>query len=321
MDNNLSVTKNVLVMSISKKVPLLKSVRKALYKVNPHSKLVGADLSDSCFGKFFVDHFWQMPTLNHIQIEEFINYCSSNQINAVIPTRDGELKFFAAHYDLLKNSNIYVMVSRLAAINICQDKLFFSHKLLGSNYPVIPSYESLHDSPYNQLVVKERFGTRSRKIEINIDRIQAEKIVSQMDSPLFQPYIEGEEYSIDVYINKKHRVKGCIIRKRDFVVGGESQITTSIKYKKLEQVISSLAEELQLYGHVMFQVIVDRDGNFHIIECNPRFGGASTLSIEMGLDSFYWFLLESNGVDLDTIPFIRSEQEKKLIRYPEDLII
>lgn len=320
MDNNLAI-KNVLVTSISKKIPLLKSVRNALNSVNTYSNLIGADRNPNCIGKFFVDEFWQIPELNQFSIEELIHYCKSNQINVIIPTRDEELPFFAEHKGRLNKSNIHVMISNIEEVNICRDKLIFSHKLLELHHNAIPSYEHLHEPIYDRLVVKDRYGAGARKIAIDVDRVEAGNVALQLDHPIFQPYIEGEEYSIDLYLDKNHRVKGCIVRSRDYVVGGESQITTSVKFDQLDQVISNLAEDLKLYGHVIFQVIVDRNRDFHIIECNPRFGGASTLSIEMGLDSFYWFLLESNGVDLDTIPFIRSEQEKKLIRYPEDLIV
>ena len=65
----------------------------------------------------------------------------------------------------------------------------------------------------------------------------------------------------------------------------------------------------------------DDENNFNILECNNRFGGASSLSLEVGLDTFYWFLLEVNGADLNQYPFIRSKIQKKQIRYPENLIL
>ena len=54
---------------------------------------------------------------------------------------------------------------------------------------------------------------------------------------------------------------------------------------------------------------------------DARFGGASTLSLAMGLDSFYWFIQESRGVPSEQLPFHRSENEKMLIRHAEDLIL
>ena len=69
------------------------------------------------------------------------------------------------------------------------------------------------------------------------------------------------------------------------------------------------------------QVIVDSSKNIHVVECNNRFGGASSLSLEVGLDTFYWFLRESLGETLESYTFNRSIQEKKQIRFPTDLII
>ena len=105
------------------------------------------------------------------------------------------------------------------------------------------------------------------------------------------------------------------------VVNGESQITTVVKDGLLEQSACNWAEVLNIRGHAVFQVIIDKNNQIHIIECNSRFGGASSLSVEMGLDSFYWFFLEALCVSLDDYKFIPSKQAKKQVRYAEDLIL
>ena len=71
----------------------------------------------------------------------------------------------------------------------------------------------------------------------------------------------------------------------------------------------------------MIQVIEDEEGSFHVIECNPRFGGASTASLAVGLDSFYWFLLECSGQNLQGYLFLRSQQEVRQVRYAADWIL
>ena len=50
--------------------------------------------------------------------------------------------------------------------------------------------------------------------------------------------------------------------------------------------------------------IIDEDDNLHIIECNPRFGGASTLGIVAGVDSLFWSLLEASGFNTLNYPFM-----------------
>ena len=96
--------------------------------------------------------------------------------------------------------------------------------------------------------------------------------------------------SIDVYVDRKGKSKGVLVRERNVVVDGESQVTTIVKKEKVEHLIGLMAEKLKLRGHSVFQVLVDGKGMVHIIECNARFGGASSSSIAAGLDSFYWLL-------------------------------
>ena len=75
------------------------------------------------------------------------------------------------------------------------------------------------------------------------------------------------------------------------------------------------------YGHVILQAIIDEHDMIHIIECNCRFGGASTLSVKAGLDSFYWFFLEVLGQDLHDYPFTVIYNQIKQIRVPQDIYL
>ena len=58
-----------------------------------------------------------------------------------------------------------------------------------------------------------------------------------------------------------------------------------------------------------------------MIECNARFGGASTTGIAAGVDSLFWSLLEARGVDVGDYPFIRIAGEIRQVRVPSDIYI
>lgn len=311
---------NVLISSVSKKIPLVKGVRKSLTKLNVPTLLVGGDSDKNCIGSYFVDEFIELPPLEKLTPELFISLCQYHKIKAVIPTRDGELFFFAQNKGRFLQEGIHVMVSDTGALEIANDKLLFFQETSQMGYPSITTSENINDIATDSFVVKERFGAGSRKIGIALSYEDALKHAKQMPHPIFQPFIEGIEMSIDLYIDKNGKGKGVIARNRDLVISGESQITTSITNQELEELSLKLAEELKLYGHVMFQALQEED-LYHIIECNPRFGGASTLSLEMGLDSFYWFFLEVLGHDLEATPFVRFNGEKRMVRYPEDLFL
>lgn len=313
---------NLLVTSISKKIPQLKLIKKVNERLGNKGKVFGADSDKRCIGKYFVDSFWEMPKYNEMKIDEILSFCRTNAILCIIPTSDGELSFYARNKKIFLKNKINVMVSDNDALRICLDKLEFYNKLKNLGFPGIYTTKKIDEGDYDYFVVKEQytdFGIQSSGIHLTKD--QALSYAKTLKNPIFQPFIDGKELSIDLYIGKTGKVKGCIVRTRELVINGESQITESINNPKLEQTCSNLIEKLDLYGHVIMQVIVDSNNDFHIIECNNRFGGASSLSLEVGLDTFYWFLLESFGDDLNQYPFLRSKFNKKQIRYGENLII
>ena len=319
-DENERPAANVLITSISKKVALIKAVKNAAKKIGSRIKVYGGDASPACLGKYFVDVFWQMPEMSSLSVELLVSYCRQNDIRFIIPTRDGELTYFAKCKDQLAKSGIEVMVSIPAAVENCLDKVMFYAVMKKHGFPVIYTSERLDDIDSNKLVVKDRFGAGAKGIGLGLDRATAREYAKTINSPVFQPLVEGFEASVDLYIGKNKKVKGVIARKRDLIVNGESQITTTFNNNSLEKMCVRIVDELGVYGHVVLQVLIDTNNKFHIIECNCRFGGASTLSVASGLDSFYWFLLEASGADIAGYPFIRSKSNKIQIRYPEDQI-
>ncbi len=312
---------NVLVTSISKKVGLIKSVKRALEKLGVPGKIYGADCSNECIAKYFVDSFWQMPKLSELLIQDLIDFCVKENITAIIPTRDGELEFFAEYKDTLKTHGISVMVSNKNAILTCVDKLRFFEQTREFNFPVIQTVQNIDTLNVKQYVVKERFGAGSSKIGLNLTYEQSKTYAKQLQDPIFQPFIEGKEFSLDLYIDLNSKTKGTVIRQRDVVVQGESQITTVVKKQDLEKMCSEFAQKLGLYGHVVLQALEISDGSYHIIECNSRFGGASTLGLASGLDSFYWFFLECLGSNIDEYCFLPTKMIKRQVRFAEDLVI
>jgi carbamoyl-phosphate synthase large subunit len=312
---------NVLITSISKKIPLLKCVRRSSQKIGNKGKIIGADSDEKCIGRYFVDSFWQMPKIGHFNIQDLIDFCKNNKINCIIPTRDGELSLFAENKDLLKMSSINTMISNNDTIRKCIDKIAFYEEGIKHGFPIIETSPKIDNIKSSYYVVKERCGSGSRQIGIRLDKQHALSHSKLLENPVFQPFIEGKEFSLDLYVDKSGKTKGVVARTRDVVVNGESQVTETIRMTDLEKLCSNLAEKLGIYGHAVIQVLQDESKKYHIIECNPRFGGASSLSMEVGLDSFYWFFLESGGADLDEYEFVRSQKEKKQVRFAEDLII
>jgi len=313
---------NILVTDISKKVSQIKHIINAKNRIGYYSKVIGIDAANNVIGKFFVDEFYQVPKLSNTSVEDFINFCKEHNVKCVIPTSDGALKFFAENKNYFLENKINVMISDFESIQSCLDKMYLFEKLQKIGYSAIPTSKNIDSLDAESYVVKEQiadFGVQ--RASINSSKDKAVLFSSSLKNPIFQNYITGDEYSVDIYIDKKTNVKGVVTRTRENIQNGESQITRSFRDENLETFCSILAKQLGFYGHIVMQVIVDSSKNIHVVECNNRFGGASSLSLEVGLDTFYWFLRESLGETLESYTFNRSIQEKKQIRFPTDLII
>ncbi|AEA42231.1 NAD-dependent epimerase/dehydratase family protein [Fluviicola taffensis] len=315
------VYEHILVTSASRKIGLIQAVKKAANKIHPSIQVIAADASDTCLAKYFADDFWKIPLINQIDIQEFIKECKARKIRLIIPSRDGELTFFSENKSIFKEAGIHIMVSEKDAIRKCIDKLAFYDENGTIQSRIIPTFEKIDSLNTTQFVVKERYGAGSDSIGINLNKQESLDHSKQLEFPIYQPFMQGTELSVDAYIDLSGKVKGIVMRRRELIVNGESQITTTVQDNDLEKAFLAIINSMKLSGHVILQAIIDSKGEIHVIECNPRFGGASTLSIKAGLDSFYWAYLESSSISLDKYPFIPDKKTVTQVRYPADLYL
>jgi carbamoyl-phosphate synthase large subunit len=318
---DLHENRGVLITSLSKKIPQIQAIRQAAEKLGQFKQIHGCDSDPYCIGKYAVNEFWHCPRLSELTPGQIIAYCHERKITAIIPTRDEDLTFYSQHLMAFLKAGIHVMVSNYSAIKTCQDKKEFADFLVKKHFPAIPTALSIAEIAEPRYVVKERIGAGSLHVGLNLSAREAEEYSRRLNQPIFQPYIQGKEWSVDLYRTKDKQILGAVARERNLIVQGESQITTTRSYPQLEALCFQIADQIDLYGHAVFQVLVDPQGHFHVIECNLRFGGASTASLAVGLDSFFWFFAESLGLNLNIHPFKRSSQEIRQIRYPTDKVI
>ena len=233
------------------------------------------------------------------------SYCQEQGIGHVIPTRDGELAFWSRHRAALAAAGIAVLVSEPEAVQRCFDKLVFAEFWVSSRACPLSPRLTLecwpgHRPACGHLCSEGAHGAGSLQLGLNLPAA-ALAHAHTLQEPIFQPFIAGQEISVDAYVDRNGQVRGLVARTRDLVVRGESQVTTTILDPALAAQLTPIVEKLGLYGPLVLQAMLTDDGGLHLIECNCRFGGASTLGIAAGVDSFFWFLQEAAGADLEPV--------------------
>lgn len=285
----------ILITSLSQKTPLIHSLRNAMGALGEYFTLIGCDIDSSCLGKYSVDHFWTCPSWTDPGAQEkLLSFCKEHNVAAIIPTRDGELAFFAHLNQKLRNAHIALLTSSEDTIRLCQDKWMFMKILSQHHIPVIPSYRSLAELPTTHAcyIVKERYSTSQKQLFSCSSKEEIRSLLSSFNAPLFQPKVEGTEYSIDVYRSRHTKETRALVRHRNVIIGSEAYLTTPIRHPRLEKYAIRAASILNIEGHAVFQAIETEQQESFFIECNPRVGGASTAAFSNGLESLDWFIQE-----------------------------
>ncbi len=299
---------NILFSSLSAKVALYKSVKEEAETISSNINVLGVDSDESCIGSKIVQNFATIPAIGELNRESLLHFCKKHKIRFVIPTRDGELPFWAEYQDFLFSNQIGVMISTRKAIHICEDKYSFAEHLKKAPIPAIQTSLSSSSLPlgYDHFVVKERKGTASCSIGIYLKQQDILAHSKKLKDPIFQPQIMGREFSAETWIDQNGRCHGVVLRWRINVVNGESHKSVTFKNAIWEnKLIETFKMISGLKGHILAQVMVDQNENLHLIEINPRLGGASPLALSSGLNSVRWSILEflelSNQIPRDPL--------------------
>lgn len=310
----------VLVSSASRKVPLVRALMQAADRVDAAVRIVAGDLDPRALTAHVAHEFWAMPRTTDTELDALLAGCRARHIRQILPTRDGELAFYAAHRERFAAEGVDVVVSPRESVERCLDKLAFAGWGRAAGLPTIPAAlepDAVGPGPY---VVKERYGAGSRSLGLRLDRDAALAHAARLEAPIFQPFVEGPEISADAWLDREHQLTGLVLRRRDVVQDGESQVTTTFRDAALEALVARLLTAMPLRGPIVVQVLLDPVAGPQIVECNTRFGGASTASAAVGLDALGWTLREVLDPTAPAV-FTRAAREIRQVRVPADLIL
>lgn len=307
------------VTSASRKLPLLRAIADQLQQVAPGASVVATDADPRCVAAFAWDPFVAFPRLDDVAPQTVVDAVSSIGPELLVPTRDADVLFFAEHHEDLSARGTWCLAGTETAVARCLDKLAFAVALVDAGVPVIPTVLDPSAAGSDRVVVKERHGAGSRGLSLDLAPGAATVAAEALAEPVFQPFVAGPEVSIDAYRARDGRLLGMVVRSRDVVVGGESQVTTTVDPQPYQELTESALTALGLTGHAVLQAIDGPDGPV-LVECNPRLGGASTLSLASGLQSAAWAWLEAVGRDPDELPFVPEPPGLRLVRTAHDEI-
>jgi carbamoyl-phosphate synthase large subunit len=306
----------VLITSAAGKVLLVQSFQAS------GARVVAADSSDMSASLHFADAAYLVPPLDSPRgLESFLWLCEREHVVLLVPTRDAELPFFAAHADRFIKIGAQALVSTPAAIDVCQDKRRFVEFCQSRGFPV-PRTWAPQESPSRWPVfARPRIGASS----VGAVRIDDEAALSGVRTSgeselVVQEFVASPEYSIDVLSDLRGLPLQAVVRRRVRVRGGEATVSLVERRPQLEALSLQLCRAIGTVGHAVVQAFDDDAEGPKFIEVNPRFGGASNLSIAAGLESPKRLLgFVSNDSSAYQPRAIRDGL--RMLRYSQDILV
>lgn len=280
---------NVLILSAGRRVELVQSFQRAARKLNIKSNVVAGDCSDTAPALYFSDRTYKLPQINEPNyISSIIGVCNQEHISLIVPTIDTDLFLLSESKEYIESkTNARVLISNARVVGICRDK-FNTQRFLEDNDFNIPKMytgeEIENEDVEFPLFIKPKLGSSS----INAFKVNSRKelniYIDIIKGPLVQDFMEGEEFTIDVFLDFESNIITIVPRLRIATRSGEISKGKIIKDREIINDITRLMKVLQPIGHITVQLMKTKKG-IEYIEINPRFGGGAPMSIQSGADS------------------------------------
>ena len=269
------------------------------------------------------DESFRAPPAKDPSYAEFLlSLCRQNDISIVIPTNDTELMALAEARGVFGEGGVNIVVSDPDFIRDCRDKrrtagLF---KARGIETPEIFDKRA----PTFPLFVKPYDGSLSADTDLLVRAEDVQSRHLENERLLFMEYVdpkEHDEYTVDMYFDRSHRLICAVPRRRIFVRAGEINKGVTSKAALLPLIRQKLSKIEGARGCINAQFFVSRDGDRTVaLEINPRFGGGYPLSYRAGANYPRWILSEYlHDATLDY--WEEWEENLLMLRYDDEIIV
>lgn len=235
-------------------------------------------------------------------LPELLKICKENDIQAIVSINDLELPVLARHKAELARHGIQAIISSPEIIDMTFDKWKSYEYCQKHQIPVPYTYHwtdqdlLLSDLKSGRLVfpilAKPRKGSRSVGIYLIEDKEQLladiEKVrlseIPEDEKVIYQEYIDSDQYSVHVFNNEKLEPVSIVTMVNLVKNFGETFHIKTYRDEKLTQLGREIGEKLGHYGPLSADVHQRSNGEYVILEFNPRLSGGYSLSHFAGAD-------------------------------------
>jgi carbamoyl-phosphate synthase large subunit len=280
-------------------------------------KILATDSSSLSAGFFMADANEVIPEADdHSFVDRLFRIVKMYQVEVLMPSSGFDIYPYSENRKQLAEIGAEAIVSDRDKLEICRDKMLTFQTL--SNTFVLPFTTAEPDKIETfPVLAKPRFGKGSRGIVKIDDESDLRYILSKRDDLVFQEYLPGTEYTVDVLSDLNGKSLMAVPRIRMQTKAGISTKGRVLRDPSLEIDCMKIAEYIGIRGPCCMQMKESEEGRLKLIEVNPRMGGGTIFTTLAGAN-FPALLLEIIEGKQITIPTI---SEITVIRYFEEFVL
>ena len=297
---------NILFTCAGRRTYLLKYFKENLTESD---KIIATDMQLSAPALQVADVKLQVPAVydpNYIDIT--LDICKKHKVNALISLNDLELPILANNKHLFEELGVKVIVSSPEVIDICFDKYKTAQWIESIGLKSPKTYIRLDDAKKAletgeisfPLFMKPRWGSGSIGLESISDmedldiyyNILMKKIKKTIlatasignEYILIQEKLTGNEYGLDVMNDLNGNNVGVSVKQKLAMRSGETDKAITLDLPDVKKMGERIGKELRHIGNLDVDIMQRANGDYCILELNPRFGGGFPFSYEAGVN-------------------------------------
>lgn len=290
---------------------------KSLKMVNYPVRIVASDSNPFSAGFFMSDAYEVLPEIDSkLYITRLLEIVTKHKINVLMPSSGYDIYQYSANKEKLLKLGALPVVSDIKTMKICRDKIqTFNYLSKKFELPFTTlDYKKVKGFP---LIAKPRYGKGSKGIVKINNENELKYVRFNSENLIFQEYLPGTEYTIDVLSDMECEPILAVPRVRVETRAGISTVGTIVKDENISETCKSIAKFLKIRGPCCIQMKESNDGILKIVEVNPRMGGGTIFAALAGANFPAMILDMVNGKKLK-IPKI---SEVTVVRYFEEIVV
>ena len=288
----------ILFLAPNWRVSLLRSFKKS---TAIKTFMVGADSDSYSAALNVVDKSYVIPEFSEPTcVEKIQAICAKENIHAILPMTNKAINFMDKNRVEFNGGDLLLYLADHNRIQTSNDKRRLAEFFTQENFASPDLIDPKKPFPGFPLIAKDPYGEGGKNCFKIEDQTEFDFYSKKLPNHIFQRFVQGREFSIDWFSNKKSLPVVVVPRERLVARAGEVMVSRIELIPDIIESAKRLGTRLQLHGPANLQGFLEESGEFLFTDVNLRFGSGVLHTIHAGANIPEMMLQELVGESVET---------------------